>query len=200
VHDAGIVIRNAVVLLALVASVAAGCVAPSAKGPLPSPRVSCNGLPQAKCDEALASVARSLPTERIVAIEVTCVSGACSPETGAMDTVVTLEDGRTLRGTGLSWSDGSVAGGGGNGKFPIPVPGGPVPPDLPVKPECQGVPDSYCFDMATGWGDDGGHGAVIQIVVRCTKVPCTEKNGEGDTVVTFADGTSSTSSWGYSSS
>ena len=176
------------VILAVVAI--AGCVAPATSGPPGSPRVSCLGVPAEKCDEAVASVARSLPNTAPVSIEVSCVSGTCTPESGAMDTVVTLADGSQLRSSTNTWSNGQAPANVG----PAPV---PVPPPA-VEPVCQGVPASMCRTMAESTpADDPGHGAVIQIVVRCTKPPCTDENGEGDTVTTFADGTTQTSGWGY---
>lgn len=111
-----------------------------------------------------------------------------------MDTVVTLADGSQLRSATLSWGDGGQGVGGG----PIsPAPA--VAPTLPVAPQCVGVPAASCQSIAQS-SVSMGTKVVIQIVVSCTKVPCTEQQGEGDMVVTFADGTTSKSSWGYAGS
>jgi len=187
--------RRALVLAAVLAI--AGCAAPVANSrPAPSPKISCLGVPTAKCDEAVASVARSLPNSRPVSIDVSCVSGACTLESGAMDTVVTLDDGSQLRSTTLSWNDGAPDGGGGSVGPAQPVPAAPA---LPVAPQCVGVPVQSCQSIAQSAANMGGQ-AVIQIVVTCTKVPCTDKEGEGDMIVTFADGTTNKSSWGYAGS
>jgi hypothetical protein len=196
-------IGRIVVALALVALAIAACGgAPTVGGPVASPQITCTGLPPEKCDEAVKSVARSLPGEHPIAIEVTCSSGACTLANGFMDTVVTLPDGRQLHGITLSWGDGTQGGGG----FPVPAPPVPMPPGGPgvvpapaVAPICQGVPVAQCTDMGLSMSAEAGHGDVLKIVVRCLKVPCTAKSGEGDTVYTYMDGTTSTSNWGYES-
>jgi hypothetical protein len=182
---------RALVLVAVLAI--AGCSAPVANGgPAASPRITCLGVPAEKCDEAVASVARSLPNSAPVSIDVSCVAGTCTLESGAMDTVVTLGDGSQLRSTTLSWDDGGQGGGGGVG----PAQPAPPAPALPVAPQCVGVPLESCQSIAQSAANMGGQ-AVIQIVVTCTKMPCTDKQGEGDMVVTFADGTTNKSGWGY---
>jgi hypothetical protein len=185
--------------LAILAVVAiAGCGAPAASGPPASPRISCVGVPAARCDEAVASVARSLPNTAAVSIEVTCVASTCTPETGAMDTVVTLADGSQLRSTTISWANGGGQVPGGVKPLPEPVP--IPPPVVPVEPQCQGVPDSMCRTMAeTAFGELSDQ-AVVRILVRCGAPPCTDKHGVGDTVVSYADGTTSTSAWEYAGS
>lgn len=170
-----------------------GCGAPVGSGPPASPRFSCVGIPAARCEEALASVARSLPNTVAVSIEVMCVSGTCTPESGAMDTVVTLADGSQLRSTTIGWSQPAD-----------PAPAGVEPtlapaaqPIVPVEPACQGVPDSMCRSLAeTAFGELSDQ-AVVRILVRCGEPPCTDEHGIGDTLVTYADGTTRTSNWEY---
>lgn len=188
-------------LAVLAIIVIAGCGAPVSSGPPASPRVSCEGVPQARCDEALASVERSLPNTTIAAIEVICVAGTCTDQSGAMDTVVTLADGGQLRSSTISWSEGAPAPGGVNPPaepVPGPVePAQPVEPAVPVEPECFGVPASMCRTMAeTAFGEVSDN-AVVQIVVRCTRQPCTIDQGAGDTIVTYEDGSIQSSSWEY---
>jgi hypothetical protein len=180
--------------LAVIAVLAiAGCGAPTGGGgPPASPTVSCNGVPADRCQEAVAAVARSLPNTAALKIDVTCVSGTCTPESGAMDTVVTLADGGTLRSSTIPWGSGFGAPGG------KPEPAPPIAvPDLPVAPDCQGVPLAMCQQMAQSSISTAGGQAIIGIVVRCTAAACTDKQGEGDTVITLADGTTSTSGWAY---
>jgi hypothetical protein len=183
--------------LAVLAVIAiAGCGAPADSGPPASPTISCVGIPTSRCEEALASVARSLPNTRPVAIEVTCVAGTCTEQSGAMDTVVTLSDGSQLRSTTTTWSEAAEPAPG--GVKPLPVPAlPPIIPVVPVEPLCQGVPVSMCRTMAeTAFGEVSDE-AVTGIVVRCTRQPCTDDQGAGDTIVTYVDGSTQTSSWEY---
>lgn len=186
--------RLAILAVALIA----GCGAPLASGPVASgppasPRISCLGIPSARCDEAVASVARSLPNSAPVSIEVSCVAGTCTPESGAMDTVVTLADGSQLRSTTISWANSGGQLPGGVKPLPAPVPA----LVLPVEPQCQSVPAAMCKRMAEASLGTVGDLVVVQIVVRCSAPSCTDSQGEGDTLVTYADGTTSTSGWGY---
>lgn len=190
--------RRGLAVLAVVAFAAVtGCSAPAPSGgPIPSPRVTCTGVPAAKCDEAVASVARSLPNTQPVAIDVSCVSGTCTMQTGAMDTVVTLADGSTLRSNTLSWAeaDGDPDGGVAATEAPQPA---PPEPALPVQPACQGVPPSMCATMAETAFGELPTDSVLAIVVRCTKPPCTDKAGTGDTTVRYAGGSMRVSEWEY---
>jgi len=183
-------------VIALVAL--AGCGSPVASGgPPASPTVTCVGIPAAKCDEAVASVGRSLPNSQLVSINVSCVSGTCTPESGAMDTVVTLADGSTLRSSTLTWSEPGAGTGDGVAGTAEPAPGSIPTPAVPVEPTCQGVPLAMCRTMAeTAFGELDAR-AVIAILVRCGEPPCDAKHGAGDTIVTYADGTTGASSWEY---
>jgi hypothetical protein len=182
-----------VAILAIVAI--AGCGVPTASGPPASPRISCQGVPTERCDEAVASVELSLPNTTPTAIEVICVSGTCTPESGAMDTVVTLADGSQLRSTTITWSQDVPAPGLGKPVPEVAVP--PIEPVVPVEPQCQGVPLSWCRTMAeTAFGELSDQ-AVASILVRCGELPCTNEHGAGETLVTYADGTSQTSGWEY---
>ena len=183
--------------LAVVAILAiAGCRAPGTSGPPASPTVSCEGIPATRCDEALASVARSLPNTTAVKIEVVCVAGSCTEQSGAMDTVVTLPDGSQLRSSTIAWSEAGAPAPGGVKPLPVAEPAVPV---VPVEPECQGVPPSMCLTMAETAFGEVSDAAVVQIVVRCTRMPCTIDQGAGDTLITYQDGTLLTTSWEYAS-
>jgi hypothetical protein len=130
----------ALAILAIVAL--AACSAPPAgHGAVASPKVSCVGVPTAKCDEAVASVARSLPNTQPAAIDVSCVSGTCTPQSGAIDTVVTLADGSQLRSSTLSWAEPDAGAGAAATEPPALV----VEPAIPVQPACLGVPASMCI-------------------------------------------------------
>ncbi len=202
-------------LALLVILAVGGCSAPVPSGPVASPRVSCVGIPATRCNEAVATVARSLPNTMPVSIEVTCVAGTCTPDSGAMDTVVTLADGSQLRSTTVQWSGGgggSTSGGGDGtstgepppGVKPVPAPAGtnapvldPGFPVVPVEPICQGVPVSMCRTMAeTAFGEVPDE-EVAGIVVRCGQQACTDEHGAGETEVTYADGQVRISTWEY---
>jgi hypothetical protein len=175
----------------------AGCAAPTSSGPPPSPTVTCDGIPATRCEEALASAARSLPNTPVVKIEVLCMAGNCTEQSGAMDTLVTLADGSQLRSTTIAWSEpGEPAPG---GVKPLPAPAVPpaAEPGVPVEPECLGVPVSMCRTMAETAFGEVSQFEVVSIQVRCTRVPCTVDQGAGDTLVTYEDGTTQTSSWEY---
>ncbi len=136
-------------------------------------------------------MARSLPNTKPAAIEVTCVVEACTSTGGTMNTVVTLDDGHQLRADPLTWGANS---GGGRPPPPPQVPLGP----LPVEPICQGVPPSLCQDMARSAISNNGTGVgIVKIVIRCTKAPCTDTRGEGDSTVTLADGSEQESGWAF---
>jgi hypothetical protein len=189
--------RRPVALAILAIAVLGACGAPSASGgAVASPKVSCVGVPVVKCDEAVASVARSLPNTQPVAIDVSCVSETCTPQSGAMDTVVTLADGSTLRSNTLSWADPNAGSDGGVAATEPPQPAAPEPA-VPVQPACQGVPPSMCATMAETAFGELPIDSVVSIVVRCTKPPCTNQGGAGDTTVSYADGSIRTSNWEY---
>lgn len=160
---------------------------------MPSATISCGGVPQDRCDEAVAGAYRSLPTSPIKSIEVLCVSGTCTSASGAMETVVTLIDGSQLRSSTISWS-GPQPTQAPVGEDPIPV---VPPPAVPVAPVCQGVPASMCDIMAeTAFGELSTEG-VAAIVVRCGPEACTADKGTGETIVTYQDGSSKSASWQY---
>jgi hypothetical protein len=188
-------VRTGLRRLAVIAILAvAGCGAPATSGPPASPQVTCEGIPTERCDEAVASVEQSLPNTTPKSIEVICVSGSCTPESGAMDTVVTLADGSQLRSSTVVWSQGASAQ---DGLKPLPVPVPVPPPDIPVEPQCRDVPVSKCRTMAeTAFGEVSDQ-AVVGILVRCSELPCTDDHGIGETLVTYADGSTQTSSWEY---
>jgi hypothetical protein len=185
-------------LVVLAVMAIAGCGTPPTSGPPASPTIACTGIPESRCEEALASVARSLPNTSPARIEVTCVAGTCTEHSGAMDTVVTLADGSQLRSTTIAWSEAGAPAPGGVKPLPEPaLPVEPAVPAVPVEPQCQGVPVSMCRTMAeTAFGELSNQ-EVAQIVVRCTRQPCTVDQGAGDTLVTYADGTTQTTSWEY---
>jgi len=122
---------------------------------------------------------------------VRCAVPVCTVASGEANVIIFYIDGRQ-DSSGYAWAAAA----------PAPMPPEPPEPPVPltVEPVCVGVPAESCIEMATSAvaGLPRGGPAVASITVRCTAV-CTPTNGEGETVVQFADGTSTTSGWGYSS-
>jgi hypothetical protein len=180
---------------------AAACSAAATVDPAATPVVACVGIPAPKCDEAVASVARSFPNEHPARVEVECQAPPCTDASGTMMTTVTTANGRRLVANPVSWFDPNASGGAQTpapAGVPGPVPGGRGVAPLRINPTCQGVPFTQCRDMAASFAEpDAGHGAVVAVTVHCTKNPCTTTTGEGDVVITYADGTQTTGSWGY---
>lgn len=157
----------------------------------PAARVACNGVPQAPCDQAVASLEGSFGAP-IVQITVACTVAACTPTDGQVQIDMLLADGRR---------ESSGYGYGSAKPQPVPI----VPPVLPVAPVCLGLPFATCKDMAESAIQDPTAGGAIarpriaRITVRCIGV-CTPTKGEGETRIDYVDGTNVTSSWGYESS
>jgi hypothetical protein len=191
--------RIAAVVLA--AWLAAACSGSAAVDPAATPVVACTGIPAAKCDEAVASAARSFPNEHPARVDVDCQAPPCTDASGTMVTSVTMADGRRLVANPVSWFDPNAPGGAqtpGPAAKPEPVPGGRGVAPLRIAPICRGVPFTQCRDMAASFAEpDAGHGVPVAITVTCTKNPCTDTTGEGDVVITYADGTQTTGGWGY---
>jgi len=80
---------------------------------------------------------------------------------------------------------------------PPAVPGVPAGGGGAPQIACQGVPDSVCKQALDTTG--AVPGTVAQVIVRCSKPPCTEQGGEADVVVTFRDGRQVTSNYGWAS-
>lgn len=158
----------------------------------PGPRVACNGVPQAPCDQAVASLEGSFGAP-VVQINVSCNVAVCTPTEGGVSIDVLLADGRR---------ESSGYGYGSAQPQPVQI----DPPVLTVAPVCLGLPFAQCKDMAQSaiQGDVGGVAGkrrppVARITIRCSGV-CTPTKGEGQTRIDYVDGTNTTSSWGYESS
>lgn len=194
--------RARAILLAVL--LIAGCGAPAVSEP-PSATVTCNGVPQDKCDEAVASARRSLPNTAIASIEVVCVADRCSDESGAMDTIVRTAGGGTLRSPTTNWWGPAGGGEPSPGTNPDAQPGSrppaaavPSEAAVPLRPQCHGVPVATCELMAeTAFGELSIEG-VEHVLVRCGALePCTTDRGLGETIVTYADGSTKSSAWEY---
>jgi hypothetical protein len=183
-------LRPAIRLAALAVAILVGaCGGPEPSGsPTGGPAIACVGVPQAKCDEAVASLEGSFSAP-MVEIQVTCLVAACTPIDGQLMLDVLLADGRR-ESTGYAYGSAQ------------PGPVQAEPPVLPVVPICLGLPFATCKEMAESAVDSvipaDLRPPIARITVRCLGV-CTPTKGEGETRIDFVDGTNQVSGWGYQS-
>ena len=181
---------RALLLAGSLAWILAGCLG-TESSPTPVeflPPVECLGIPASTCQEIVTSARLSAPRGTVpVRIRAVCTQPPCTLQRGDVSIDVTYSDGST-QSSGMGWA-GPGAG--------DPA---PVAPNLPVEPTCIAVPVSPCRDRALeAVMANGDLGAIRAIAVRCTIAACTDTQGTGETLLTFADGSTSTSGWGYSS-
>lgn len=177
-----------VVLALFIASAAACEPVPQATVPVQGVApVECVGIPEGTCREVVQNArANAAPGTLPVRIRAVCAQAACTPASGEVSVDVLYSDGRQENYV-MGWAGPAFPG----------DPGEPRP-DLAVEPVCQGVPAVQCRQMALGVGDEGPPGfRVLSIVVTCTAPPCTAVSGDGDTILTYQDGTRVTGSWSY---
>lgn len=65
---------------------------------------------------------------------------------------------------------------------------------------CTGIPAGRCQALileAERMSGQAGGPAIVSIVIRAVNPPCTEQACQGETIVVFADGTSSSATWGW---
>ena len=182
--------RDILLVLALVAVTAACEPVVETVVPLGEARIECLAVPAQRCQEAL-TMARDNARAPLVELRIRCSVPPCTLQQGQLEAVARYADGgQSTFGTG--WSEG------------VPAPPAPAvapdPIDLAVLPECLGVPEALCLEMASdavsGRTADGPE--VRSITVRCTAV-CTPTKAEGETRIVFADGRSKETIWGFES-
>ena len=186
-------------LLVLVTALAAACGEPPSEGtPDPSagpgaPQVVCLGVPASKCRAFVEQAAANGGTTPLVGVRIVCSAGPCVERSGQVTIDAVYADGRR-ESSGSGWA---TAGGG--APPPVAVPPQPAP-TLPagVEPICVGLPAAQCTGMAVDVMLEATAGStVVSIVVTCT-TRCDATTGQGSTVVTYDDGTTTTHQWGYS--
>lgn len=152
--------------------------------PPAQPIVECLGVPADICQGAVGDARRNAPPGTVpVRVQVRCTAPVCVPASGQAEVAIQYSDGSTST-LGSGWEQA--------------VPGNQAPPVLPLAPVCAGVPLERCREMALSavpGADD--RPPIVSIVVTCTRPPCTEATGDGDVVVTYADRSTSESSWSY---
>jgi hypothetical protein len=76
---------------------------------------------------------------------------------------------------------------------------GPVREPVPAGETCILIEQDDCRvkirEALAGLGPN--HPPVVGVLVRCTKVPCTDAAGEGETIVAYADGSQVTMGWAF---
>lgn len=182
-----------VVALAIVV-LATGCGGPaSTRTPVDFvPPVECIGIPAETCQQIVRDArANADPGTFPVRIRAVCSQVPCTPQRGDVSVDIEYSNGRR-DSYGMGWA-------GGIGADPEPPPEAVV---LPVEPTCLGVPPGPCRERALETvGANGDTADIVAIVVRCTPNAttraCTELAGAGQTVLTFADGSTQTADWGY---
>jgi hypothetical protein len=147
-------------------------------------------VPPQVCQQAVND-ARINGTAPLVELIIRCTKPPCTVQQGETDVRARYADG-TQQTYSSGWSVAVPA------PLPVDAPE-PVGP-LPVEPVCIGVVEQLCHDMASSAISElrPGSPAVESITVRC-KTVCLPTKAEGETLVLFADGTSTTSGWGYES-
>ena len=152
--------------------------------PPAQPVVDCVGVPPDICQGAVRDAQRNAPPGSLaVLVQVICTTQVCLPASGQTQVDVQYSDGTTTT-FGSAWEQA--------------VPGNQPQPFLPVQPTCVGVPPERCRETALRAAPvEDGRPAVLSIVVRCTRPPCTDVAGDGNMVVTYADRTTTNSSWSY---
>jgi hypothetical protein len=180
----------------IVAVLAAACGEPPAEATLdPSlgpaaPQVTCLGVPASKCAEFAKQATADGGTVPLVAIRIVCSAAPCFEQSGQVAIDIVYADGRR-DSTGTAWD--TVRGTG----APPPQTAPPLPAG--IKPTCIGLAQRLCNDMARNVMTEGMPGSVmVSVVVTCTAV-CNDRIGQGTTIATYDDGTTTTDQWGYGS-
>jgi hypothetical protein len=178
--------------LVLLAVSLAACDLATASAVPAGPPVDCRGIPVGTCQGIVADARTNAgPGAVPVNIRAVCLDAACTNASGNVQVDILYSTGRRDSYT-MGWAG--------------PAPGMPEGPgvvlELPVAPVCQGIAPEPCLERARESlpVDEAGAlsgGQIVRIVVRCTASSCTDARGDGDTVITFADGTTTTASWSY---
>jgi hypothetical protein len=180
--------------VAVVAVIAVGCGDPPADATLdPSagpvaPQVVCLGVPASKCSEFVKQATADAGTVPLVAIRIVCWVAPCFEQSGQVMIDTVYADGRR-DSIGSGW--GTVNAGG----APPPQPAATLPAG--VEPTCVGLPAPECGLMASNVMTEVAPGsAIVSIVVTCAAV-CDAAVGQGSTLVTYDDGSTTTHPWAY---
>jgi hypothetical protein len=157
----------AVVMLAL-----AACIPVSMSGNISS--ASCGNMPSGACDEQIMLFEQRFPDA--VSIDFECRVAACTRAAGSGTVVVTFADG-TNRNDTFTYAGDLV---------PMPA------------PRCVAVAADVCREIAQAvWDDQPPSRTVVAMQVSCVTQPCTKQKGNAEIDVGFADGSTTTTGWGW---
>lgn len=188
----------ALALIALLAMLLAGCGLSAPGGMAPVAGQSCVGVPGQICARIRDRARTNAPpgAGNLVGIAIRCTAAICAEAQGEVSVTATYASGETT-GWGESWASADASGGGGAG---LATPGVIPEPSLPVDPQCIGIGLAWCRQMAIdALGSVPAGAAPAAIVVRCTRA-CSLTHGDGTTIVTLSDGTTSSVGWSYEGS
>jgi hypothetical protein len=178
--------RRAPAVLAASALIAAGVVASCRTAPdLPPGERTCLGFPSEVCLRQVEDLEVEGSTRGgVVAYRILCTAAQCTEAAGEGTVAVVFADG-TGREGGFGYAS------------PVGTPPEGTVGPLPVAPVCLGVPADPCEEFARSGVEHVADWSMIRaITVRCTGT-CTARDGAGETLVTLADGTTTTQSWSY---
>ena len=145
--------------------------------------VDCGDVAEEPCTNVAATYGEMQGGRRAIGIAMRCDVSTCTSASGRVVIGLLSADGVRMS-HGTTWGS-EPAGGLSNAPLPAPV----------VAPRCVGVPNARCFEMASAGDVPLGAPPVSVVTVRCTKGPCADGAGEGETTITFEDGTRSIVGW-----
>jgi hypothetical protein len=177
---------SALSVIAASALFAAGVLAGCRMGPaLPTGERTCLGFPPDVCRREVEGLDLEGTTHGgVAAYRIVCTAASCTEAAGEGTVAVLFAD-----GTGREGGFGYAA--------PVGTPPEGTMGPLPVAPACLGVPAGQCDEFARSGAEKVADWSTIRaITVRCTTT-CTDRDGAGKTLVTLADGTTTTEDWGY---
>jgi len=147
--------------------------------------VDCGDVAEEPCTNVAATYGEMQGDRRAIGISMRCDVSTCTSASGRVVIGLLSADGVRMS-HGTTWGS-EPAGGLSNAPQAAPA----------VAPQCVGVPNTRCFEMARTGDVPMGAPAVSVVTVRCITPRCTETGGDGETTITFDDGTRSIVGWTY---
>lgn len=171
--------------LLAVGLVVAGCgIVPNDPSVAPGEPFACIETSPDICQQTLRDAqANADPGTTVVALRVVCTSPPCTDQGGEVSVEVAYSNGRR-DSYSSAWAGAAEP------------EAAPEPTELPIEPVCGGIPREQCLEFAASAFTGVDPSTVVSIVLRCTTT-CTTASGDGETLVTFDDGTSITNGWSY---
>lgn len=149
--------------------------------------VDCRDVAGDACTMVAAEYGGGVGANEVMELTMRCVAQTCTTTDGKVEIGLLNASGQRMS-HGYDW--------GADQENAALAPVAPVAAQLPA-PVCLGVVGARCLEMARAGDIPMGAPRVTVITVRCTKGSCTDGAGEGETTLTFDDGTRSIVGWGY---